>query len=79
MVRPDPVRSCCRAGIGCCVELAGESPASVSVGAPSSRFRAWGEIVTSERNVKSPRGAVWPRERRAKLRAECVSVNLAAP
>ena len=79
MVRPEPIRSYRLTGIGCCVELAGVSPASVSVGAPSSRFRAWGEIVTSERNVESPRGAVGHRERGAKLRAECVSVNLAAP
>jgi hypothetical protein len=79
MVRPEPIRSYRFTGIGCCVELAGVSPASVSTGAPSSRFRAWGEIVTSERNVESPTAAVWSSARGAMLRAECVSVNLAAP
>jgi len=79
MVRPEQNRLYRRPGFWCCVELAGVSPASVSAGAPSSRFRAGREIVTSERNVESPRGAVWLRERGAMLRAECVSVNLAAP
>jgi len=42
-----------------CVGLAGESPVAVSVGAPRSRSRVRGEILSSERDVKSPSGAVW--------------------
>jgi hypothetical protein len=41
-----------------CVGLAGASPAAVSAGAPRSRSRLRGEIPSSERDVKSPRGAV---------------------
>lgn len=37
-----------------CIELAGESPAAVSAGAPRSRPRAWRETDTSEWGVKSP-------------------------
>ncbi len=42
-----------------CVGLAGESPAAVSAGAPRSRSRVRGEILSSERDVKGPPGAVW--------------------
>jgi hypothetical protein len=41
------------------VGLAGASPAAVSAGAPRSRSRMQGEIPSSERDVKSPSGAVW--------------------
>jgi hypothetical protein len=41
-----------------CVELAGESPASVSAGAPSSRLRVGRETNTPERSVESPLVAV---------------------
>jgi len=57
MLRPDravpPLRSGSR-----CIELAGESPAAVSAGAPRSRPRATGETLASEWGVKSPRRAV---------------------
>ena len=41
-----------------CVGLAGGSPAAVSAGAPRSRSRVRGEILSSERDVESPYGAV---------------------
>jgi hypothetical protein len=41
-----------------CVGLAGESPAAVSAGALRSRSRARGEILSSERDVEGPQGAV---------------------
>jgi hypothetical protein len=44
----------------CCARLAGESPAAASAGALRSRPRAGGEIPSSERGVKSPRGVVRP-------------------
>jgi hypothetical protein len=62
----------------CCVRLAGASPVAVSAGAPRSRPRAWGEIPTSERGVKSPPGAIWFQRRGATSRAQCESVNPAA-
>jgi hypothetical protein len=42
-----------------CVGLAGASPAAVSAGAPRSRSRVRGEILSSERDVKGPQGAIW--------------------
>src|SRR5271170_956877 len=57
MVRPEDDRpspwSSCRVG------LAGESPASVSAGAPSSRLREGGEILWPERSVESRPRAIW--------------------
>jgi hypothetical protein len=46
--------------VPCYVRLAGESPATVSAGAPCSRLRVRGEIPSPERSVESPRGAVRP-------------------
>jgi hypothetical protein len=63
----------------CCIRLAGGSPAAVSAGAPRSRLRARGEIRASERSVESPVRAGGSGTRGAKLRAECESVNFAAP
>jgi hypothetical protein len=63
----------------CCVRLAGGSPAAVSAEAPRSRLQALPERVASERSVKSPAVAIWLRARGASLRAECESVNFAAP
>lgn len=62
----------------CCVELAGESPVSVGVGAPSSRPRAGRETDTPERGVESPRGAVSPRGGEQRRGPNATSVNLAA-
>jgi hypothetical protein len=57
MVRPD--RTAAQSGGGsCCIELAGESPAAVSAGAPRSRPRAWEEILPSEWGVESPQRVV---------------------
>ncbi len=58
MVRPDESteRRVCRGSR--CIELAGESPAAVSAGAPRSRPRATRETSASEWGVKSPQGAV---------------------
>jgi len=42
-----------------CVGLAGASPAAVSADAPRSRSRVQEEIPSSERDVKSPSGAIW--------------------
>jgi len=56
MVRPEEDPS---PGSPCCVELAGESPASVSVGAPSSRLRASGEISPFKRSVEGRPRTVW--------------------
>jgi hypothetical protein len=53
MVRPE--RSGRVSPDRCSVEPAGESPATVSAGAPCSRPRSGGEIPTAERGVKSPR------------------------
>ena len=77
MVRPDEV------GLGAGpasrrVELAGESPATVSAGAPCSRLQAGGEIPTPERSVKSPQETGLSPRRGAKPRAQCESVNPAA-
>ena len=58
MVRPDGIAPLWRGG-SCCIELAGESPAAVSAGAPRSRPRATGETLASEWGVESPHGAVW--------------------
>ena len=74
MVRPDETDG----SVFCRIELAGESPVAVSAGAPRSRSRATGEIPASERDVKSPRGAVESLGRGAKPWAQCESVNLAA-
>ena len=63
----------------CCVRLAGGSPAAVSAGAPRSRLRATTERESSERSVEGPAKAVRSCARGAKLRAECESVNFAAP
>ena len=58
MVRPDePTVKRTRRGSRC-IELAGESPAAVSAGAPRSRPRASREIAPSEWGVESPQGAV---------------------
>ncbi len=57
MVCPDEDRSSERNSR--CIRLAGESPVAVSAGAPRSRLQAWGEILASERSVKSPQVAVW--------------------
>ncbi len=59
MVRPDESLTAFCASGSCCIELAGESPAAVSAGAPRSRPRTWRETDTSEWGVKSPHGAVW--------------------
>ncbi len=56
-VRPDRSRPAQRVG-SCCHGLAGESPAAVSAGAPRSRLRAPGEILSSEWSVKSLQGVV---------------------
>jgi len=40
----------------CCTALAGESPASVSAGAPSSRVQPNAERRAAERTVKGPLG-----------------------
>jgi hypothetical protein len=48
------------AGGPCCSGPAGVSPAAVSAGAPRSRLRARGEILSSECSIKSPQGAVSP-------------------
>src|SRR5579872_6144984 len=60
------------------VELAGESPATVSAGAPCSRLQAGSEISSSERSVESPWRDGRPVRRGAKSRAQCESVNPAA-
>jgi len=39
--------------LGSCVRPAGVSPVRVSVGAPGSRPRSWGEILAAERGVES--------------------------
>ena len=57
MVRPDRTPADLAVG-SCCIELAGESPVTVSAGAPCSRFRASWETTPSEWDVKSPRRAV---------------------
>ena len=57
MVRPDRIASFERIDSRC-VDLAGASPAAVSVGAPRSRPRATRETLASEWGVKSPHGAV---------------------
>ena len=63
---------------GClrCIRLAGESPASVSAGAPSSRLQVGGEILMPKRSVESPPGAVVLLRREAKPQAQH-KVNLA--
>jgi len=61
VVRPEgdrPLRS------PCCVGLAGESPASVSAGAPSSRLQASGEISPFKRSVESRPRSVRTSERK---------------
>jgi serine/threonine protein kinase len=63
---------------GCCIRLAGASPAAVSAGAPRSRLRVSLERVASERSVKSPAEAERSCARGATLRAQCGSVNFAA-
>jgi hypothetical protein len=57
MVRPGRTQADSVVG-SCCIELAGESPVTVSAGAPCSRFRASWETTPSEWNVKSPQRVV---------------------
>ena len=77
MVRPDEARVVGLASR--CVELAGERPATVIADEPCSRPRASGEIPPFERGVESPPGAEWLLGWGAKPRAQCASVNPAAP
>jgi hypothetical protein len=78
-VRPDEDPRALARGPSCCVGLAGGSPAAVSVAAPRSRPRAWGEILPPERGVKSPQEAVWPLGGEQACGPNAKSVNLAAP
>ena len=63
----------------CCTRLTGASPVAVSAGAPRSRLRVTSERAASERSVESPAGAIGFHAREANLRAQCESVNFAAP
>jgi hypothetical protein len=78
MVRPE--RSSPTGEARCCTRLAGASPVAVSQ--PGRRVAGSGRSERSgrtERSVESPREAVGSLRRGASLRAECESVNFAAP
>ncbi len=78
MVRPDRIATILLCSSSRCTGLAGESPVTVSAGAPRSRHRAKREISASEWCVKSLQLVERLAGRKASLRAQH-EVNLAAP